>query len=280
MLLGKWVARQRYAWQNPDRSSARVTPERKALLDELGMVWEKTDSWQHRYELAAGLQDRARQSGRSGSVPDGGRHLAGQLALPPEADAAGGQKALRASAAQPCKELFKGENGRRLSGPAAARVQRAGAELAGQLPAAPGRYARKEGHPARARRICGRERLPAGRLDLEPPGCPQGPARTPFRSRRSISPCWTPSGCSGTPGRPSGHGAFRRAEEYCAAHGNLLVPVNYKTDDGFCLGDWIRRMRESYAAADDRLTAARVAEARGAGDGLDDAGRRAETLHF
>ncbi len=41
VLLGKWVSRQRYAWQNPERSSARVTPERKALLDELGMVWEK-----------------------------------------------------------------------------------------------------------------------------------------------------------------------------------------------------------------------------------------------
>ena len=40
-------------------------------------------------------------------------------------------------------------------------------------------------------------------------------------------------------------GAFRRAEEYRAAHGD-------------CLGDWIRRMRESYAAADDRLTAAHV----------------------
>ena len=37
ILLGKWVSRQRYAWQNPERSSARVTPERKALLDELGM---------------------------------------------------------------------------------------------------------------------------------------------------------------------------------------------------------------------------------------------------
>ena len=35
ILLGKWVSRQRYAWQNPERSSARVTPERKALLDEL-----------------------------------------------------------------------------------------------------------------------------------------------------------------------------------------------------------------------------------------------------
>ena len=53
-------------------------------------------------------------------------------------------------------------------------------------------------------------------------------------------------------------GAFRRAEEYRAAHGDLLVPVNYKTGDGFCLGDWIRRMRESYAAADDRLTAAHI----------------------
>ncbi len=53
VLLGKWVSRQRYAWQNPDRSSARLTPERKALLDQLGMVWQKPDSWQHRYELAA-----------------------------------------------------------------------------------------------------------------------------------------------------------------------------------------------------------------------------------
>ena len=44
ILLGKWVSRQRYAWQNPERSSARVTLERKALLDELGMNWEKTDS--------------------------------------------------------------------------------------------------------------------------------------------------------------------------------------------------------------------------------------------
>lgn len=41
VLLGKWVARQRYAYLNPDRSSARVTPERKALLDKLGMVWGK-----------------------------------------------------------------------------------------------------------------------------------------------------------------------------------------------------------------------------------------------
>ena len=58
--------------------------------------------------------------------------------------------------------------------------------------------------------------------------------------------------------RLASSGAFRRAEEYRAAHGDLQVPVNYKTGDGFCLGDWVRRMRESYAAADDRLTAAHI----------------------
>ena len=52
--------------------------------------------------------------------------------------------------------------------------------------------------------------------------------------------------------------ALRRAGEYRAAHGDLAVPVNYKTEDGFCLGDWIRRMRESYAAHDARLTPERV----------------------
>ena len=55
-------------------------------------------------------------------------------------------------------------------------------------------------------------------------------------------------------------GAFRRAEEYCAAHGDLLVPVNYKTEDGFCLGDWVRRMRENYACAEKKLTAERIAK--------------------
>ena len=41
--------------------------------------------------------------------------------------------------------------------------------------------------------------------------------------------------------RLASSGAFRRAEEYRAAHGDLLVPVNYKTGDGFCLGaGWLR----------------------------------------
>lgn len=72
-------------------------------------------------------------------------------------------------------------------------------------------------------------------------------------------------------------GAFRRAEEYCAAHGNLLVPVNYKTEDGFCLGDWVRRMRENYACAEKKLTGGAHRKARSAGHGL---GRAAGGLRY
>ena len=53
--------------------------------------------------------------------------------------------------------------------------------------------------------------------------------------------------------------ALRRAGEYRAAHGDLTVPVNYKTEDGFCLGDWLRRMREWDTAHDPKLTPERRA---------------------
>ena len=50
--LGKWVRRQQYAHQKPEKSNAVLSPERVALLDAIGMQWEKPDPWQHRYELA------------------------------------------------------------------------------------------------------------------------------------------------------------------------------------------------------------------------------------
>lgn len=50
--LGNWVKRQRYTRHNPEKSCAVLTEERIAKLDAVGMQWEKTDSWQHRYELA------------------------------------------------------------------------------------------------------------------------------------------------------------------------------------------------------------------------------------
>lgn len=50
--LGKWVRRQQYAYRNPEKSNAILSPQRVALLDAIGMQWGKHDPWQHRYELA------------------------------------------------------------------------------------------------------------------------------------------------------------------------------------------------------------------------------------
>lgn len=50
--LGKWVRRQQYACQNLEKSSAVLSQKRIALLDAIGMQWEKPDPWQHRLKLA------------------------------------------------------------------------------------------------------------------------------------------------------------------------------------------------------------------------------------
>ena len=49
--LGKWVRRQQYAYRNPEKGNAVLTPERIRLLEQIGMRWESTDSWEHRYNL-------------------------------------------------------------------------------------------------------------------------------------------------------------------------------------------------------------------------------------
>lgn len=50
--LGKWVERQRFAFQCPEKANNILTPERKKLLDSIGMVWTKQDPWEYRFELA------------------------------------------------------------------------------------------------------------------------------------------------------------------------------------------------------------------------------------
>jgi superfamily II DNA or RNA helicase len=52
IALGKWIARQRYAMEKPDKSNNRLTPQRIQLLNKIGMIWEKDDPWEHRYQLA------------------------------------------------------------------------------------------------------------------------------------------------------------------------------------------------------------------------------------
>lgn len=257
ILLGKWVSRQRYAWQNPERSSARVTPERKALLDELGMNWEKTDSWQHRYELAV---EYKKEHG-SLAVPaqyrtEDGIWLGSWLSRQKQMLREG--KKLSAGRRAALKELFKGEKGRRLSAPVPPACSVREQNWLDNYQSAR-LYAEKKGSLL----------VPAGYVDEN--GFRLGVWISNLRAARKARPGSfqvTPEhialldaiGMQWDAREAKWAGAFRRAEEYCAAHGNLLVPVNYKTEDGFCLGDWVRRMRENYACAEKKLTSERIAK--------------------
>lgn len=52
IALGKWVARQQYAYKSPNNSNCKLTSARVTLLEKIGMQWEKPDPWQHKYSLA------------------------------------------------------------------------------------------------------------------------------------------------------------------------------------------------------------------------------------
>ena len=258
VLLGKWVSRQRYAWQNPDRSSARLTPERKALLDQLGMVWQKPDSWQHRYELAAAykaahgsLELPAQYRTEEGIWL--GSWLSRQKQL-----LQNGDKSLRGERVKALKELFRGELERR-SGAVRTRARCSVRER---------NWLNNYRHAKAYAKRRGDLLVPASYVDET--GFRLGVWISNLRAARKTRPDSfqvTPEhiamldeiGMQWDAREAKWQCALRRAGEYRAAHGDLTVPVNYKTEDGFCLGDWIRRMRESYAAHDARLTPERVA---------------------
>ena len=257
VLLGKWVSRQRYAWQNPDRSSARLTPERKALLDQLGMVWQKPDSWQHRYELAAAykaahgsLELPAQYRTEEGIWL--GSWLSRQKQLLQKGD-----KSLSGERVKALKELFRGELERR-SGAVRTRARCSVRER---------NWLNNYRHAKAYAKRRGDLLVPASYVDET--GFRLGVWISNLRAARKTRPDSfqvTPEhiamldeiGMQWDAREAKWQCALRRAGEYRAAHGDLTVPVNYKTEDGFCLGDWIRRMRESYAAHDARLTPERV----------------------
>lgn len=256
VLLGKWVARQRYAYLNPDRSSARVTPERKALLDKLGMVWEKYDPWQERYDLALAYKtEHGDLEIPSVYKTEDGVWLGSWVSRQRQA-LNSGSSALSNERRKLLRILFKGE--RRPSDPAAdhGTVREANWERNFRSAA---RYARKYKHLL----------VPASYVDSD--GVRLGVWISNLRAARknrpdsyqvtsahikklnSIGMVWDARDAKwGT--------AYQQAKAYYKAHGNLHAAANYKSDEtGFCLGDWLRRMREWDTTHDPKLTPERRA---------------------
>lgn len=256
VLLGKWVVRQRYAYLNPDRSSARVTPERKALLDKLGMVWEKYDPWQERYDLALAYKtEHGDLEIPSVYKTEDGVWLGSWVSRQRQA-LNSGSSALSSERRKLLRTLFKGE--RRPSDPAAdhGTVREANWERNFRSAA---RYARKYKHLL----------VPASYVDSD--GVRLGVWISNLRAARknrpdsyqvtlahikklnSIGMVWDARDAKwGT--------AYQQAKAYYKAHGNLHAAANYKSDEtGFCLGDWLRRMREWDTTLDPKLTPERRA---------------------
>ena len=256
VLLGKWVARQRYAYLNPDRSSARVTPERKALLDKLGMVWEKYDPWQERYDLALAYKtEHGDLEIPSVYKTEDGVWLGSWVGRQRQA-LNSGSSALSSERRKLLRTLFKGE--RRPSDPAAdhGTVREANWERNFRSAA---RYARKYKHLLVPASYVDSDGVRLGvwisNLRAARKNRPDSYQVTPAHIKKlnSIGMVWDARDAKwGT--------AYQQAKAYYKAHGNLHAAANYKSDEtGFCLGDWLRRMREWDATHDPKLTPERRA---------------------
>ena len=256
VLLGKWVARQRYAYLNPDRSSARVTPERKVLLDKLGMVWEKYDPWQERYDLALAYKTEHGDLEIPSIYKTADGVWLGSWVSRQRQALNSGSSALSSERRKLLRTLFKGE--RRPSDPAAdhGTVREANWERNFRSAA---RYARKYKHLLVPASYVDSDGVRLGvwisNLRAARKNRPDSYQVTPAHIKKlnSIGMVWDARDAKwGT--------AYQQAKAYYKAHGNLHAAANYKSDEtGFCLGDWLRRMREWDITHDPKLTPERRA---------------------
>ena len=256
VLLGKWVARQRYAYLNPDRSSARVTPERKALLDKLGMVWEKYDPWQERYDLALAYKTEHGDLEIPSVYKTADGVWLGSWVSRQRQTLNSGSSALSSERRKLLRTLFKGE--RRPSDPAAdhGTVREANWERNFRSAA---RYARKYKHLLVPASYVDSDGVRLGvwisNLRAARKNRPDSYQVTPAHIKKlnSIGMVWDARDAKWVT-------AYQQAKAYYKAHGNLHAAANYKSDEtGFCLGDWLRRMREWDTTHDPKLTPERRA---------------------
>ena len=226
------------------------------LLDKLGMVWEKYDPWQERYDLALAYKTEHGDLEIPSVYKTADGVWLGSWVSRQRQALNSGSSALSSERRKLLRTLFKGE--RRPSDPAAdhGTVREANWERNFRSAA---RYARKYKHLL----------VPASYVDSD--GVRLGVWISNLRAARknrpdsyqvtlahikklnSIGMVWDARDAKwGT--------AYQQAKAYYKAHGNLHAAANYKSDEtGFCLGDWLRRMREWDTTHDPKLTPERRA---------------------
>ena len=256
VLLGKWIARQRYANLNPTRSSARVTPARKALLDQIGMVWDKHDPWQERYDLAVAYKAKHGDLNVPASYRTEDAVWLGTWVARQRLAMSNGGAELSVERRKLLRTLFKGEGRHATADADRGTVREANWERNFRSAS---RYAKSHKHLL----------VPASYIDADgvrlgvwisnlraayknrPDSYQVSPAH--IKKLNSIGMVWDARDAKWL-------AAYQLAADYYAAHGDLHLSANYKNEaDGFCLGDWVRRMREWNATNDHKLTPERRA---------------------
>lgn len=252
--VGKWLELQRQvqAGQRP----GRLTAEQAAKLEKLGMVWEKYDPWQERYDLALAYKTEHGDLEIPSVYKTADGVWLGSWVSRQRQALNSGSSALSSERRKLLRILFKGE--RRPSDPAAdhGTVREANWERNFRSAA---RYARKYKHLLVPASYVDSDGVRLGvwisNLRAARKNRPDSYQVTPAHIKKlnSIGMVWDARDAKwGT--------AYQQAKAYYKAHGNLHAAANYKSDEtGFCLGDWLRRMREWDTTHDPKLTPERRA---------------------
>lgn len=250
--LGEWIVynRQRYLGGN-------LTQNRIERLEAIGMVWSTSnDLWEQNYAAATQyyLEHGDLEIPSVYKTTDG--VWLGSWVSRQRQALNSGSSALSSERRKLLRILFKGE--RRPSDPAAdhGTVREANWERNFRSAA---RYARKYKHLLVPASYVDSDGVRLGvwisNLRAARKNRPDSYQVTPAHIKKlnSIGMVWDARDAKwGT--------AYQQAKAYYKAHGNLHASANYKSDEtGFCLGDWLRRMREWDTAHDPKLTPERRA---------------------
>ena len=250
--LGEWIVynRQRYLGGN-------LTQNRIERLEAIGMVWSTSnDLWEQNYAAATQyyLEHGDLEIPSVYKTADG--VWLGSWVSRQRQALNSGSSALSSERRKLLRILFKGE--RRPSDPAAdhGTVREANWERNFRSAA---RYARKYKHLLVPASYVDSDGVRLGvwvsNLRAARKNRPDSYQVTPAHIKKlnSIGMVWDARDAKwGT--------AYQQAKAYYKAHGNLHAAANYKSDEtGFCLGDWLRRMREWDITHDPKLTPERRA---------------------
>ena len=221
--LGRWISAQ--------RDNKKLSERRRTLLNDIGMIWEKQDSWEMRYAMAKAYYEAHGNLNMPGDYAVDGVWIAKWL--------------------NEQKQIYMGKRkGKKLTDDQIERLNRIGMSWGR-------RYADVwESHYAEAKRYFeshGDLLVPVGHLEADGKNLnrwliTQRKYRLAGKLTQKQIERLSAIGMVWQFDDPWEIG-FAHARSYYEDHGTLTVPASYVCADGFALGSWIHNQRSNYCKA-------------------------------